>query len=375
MLEHIKQAISDKQACVVWLGGSLTEGEGASAPCFCWQALLSEWMKEKYPSCSFTCLNRGIGGTNSEFGLYRLHRDVLQNRPDLLFVEFAVNDYGRAPEKIREDMEGIVENTLEAKPDTDIILVLNTTVKMAEENYDRGAVPESVRIHQETADRYCLPVIRVGEQFLELVRNQGRKRTDLLPDQVHPNDRGYRVYFEIIRKAMESFLSEDADDGRKRIQNSGKTADMLNESRFSERKRGLRNARLVNALKTEAEGFRLLASEGFREERIALCGREKGYISSNVPGSRLELSFFGSSFGLVWMIASDSGRISCSIDGGEKHCLSSWDPYAKSRERINHKMLADELPESMHTVRIEVEETHDPESSGTFIRIGDWLIG
>ena len=104
MLEHIKQAISDKQACVVWLGGSLTEGEGASAPCFCWQALLSEWMKEKYPSCSFTCLNRGIGGTNSEFGLYRLRRDVLQNRPDLLFVEFAVNDYERAPEKSKEDM-------------------------------------------------------------------------------------------------------------------------------------------------------------------------------------------------------------------------------------------------------------------------------
>ena len=382
MLSRFKKALEKKKACVVWLGGSLTEGEGASAPCFCWQALLAGWMKEVFPECSFDFHNKGIGGTNSEFGLYRLKRDVLQYRPDLVFVEFAVNDYAGDPERIREDMEGIVENIREALPETDIVLVLNTTVKMAEENYDKGQIPESVRVHQETAEKYGLPVIRVGEAFLAFVRENGRQRTDFLPDQVHPNDQGYRIYFSIIRKAMEELLNAPCDPQRHACRRLSPPGDLSEgsapQNHAAKRlcpKRRLKDARLVHALEEEAEGFRLLAAEGFRKERIALCGREQGYLSSDIPGSRLEISFSGTSFGLVWMIAPDSGRISVSIDAGEKQVFSSWDSYAPRRERINHKMLADNLPAGMHTVRIEVEPEHDGQSLGTFIRIGDWLIG
>ena len=36
--------------------------------------------------------NAGIGGTGSDFGITRLYDDVVSRDPDIVFVEFSVND-------------------------------------------------------------------------------------------------------------------------------------------------------------------------------------------------------------------------------------------------------------------------------------------
>lgn len=367
MLTYFKKAVTNGYAAVVWLGGSLTEGEGASFGCFSWQALLAEWMRKTYRECRFLFVNRGIGGTNSEFGLYRLKDEVLSVKPSLLFVEFAVNDYGRDESEIKRDVAAIIENTKSAWGNTDIILVLNTTVKMAEENYDRGSIPPSVRAHEETALKYGVPVIRVGEKFLRQVEEQKLTRTDLLPDSVHPNDRGYKMYFEIVRDAFQKLMREEKTE----IEPQQSSAKMSEERA----KDICRNPRMIPALVQEAKGFKLLSMEGFSREEISLAGRYKGYISGSRPGSRVELTFYGRHFGLVWMIAPDSGKIRYQVDDGEEKTISSWDTYAKNRERINHKMLAQDLEEDYHKVVIVVEGDKDAESLGTFIRIARWLVG
>ena len=45
-----------------------------------------------YPKTTFVEINAAVSGTGSDYGAPRLQRDVLRHRPDLLFVEFAVND-------------------------------------------------------------------------------------------------------------------------------------------------------------------------------------------------------------------------------------------------------------------------------------------
>ncbi len=67
------------------------------------------------PKAAFTEINAAIGGTGSDLGVYRLKQDVLDHKPDLMFVEFAVNDGATEPEQIYRSMEGIVRQTWRAK--------------------------------------------------------------------------------------------------------------------------------------------------------------------------------------------------------------------------------------------------------------------
>lgn len=53
---------------------------------------ITDWLKQQYSNVQFTSINSGIGGTGSDLGVFRTERDVLQYHPDLVFVEFAVND-------------------------------------------------------------------------------------------------------------------------------------------------------------------------------------------------------------------------------------------------------------------------------------------
>ncbi len=86
---------------IAYLGGSITAQEG-------WRPRSLQWFRQQFPSATVEEINAAIGGTGSDLGVFRLRRDVLEARPDLLFVEFAVNDGGAATAQIHRCMEGIV---------------------------------------------------------------------------------------------------------------------------------------------------------------------------------------------------------------------------------------------------------------------------
>ncbi|MBB3131029.1 lysophospholipase L1-like esterase [Paenibacillus rhizosphaerae] len=66
------------------------------------------WLEDQHGAGRVTCINAGVGGTDSTFGAHRLQEHVLEHGPvDLLFVEFSVNDGTDRSESIR-GMEGIV---------------------------------------------------------------------------------------------------------------------------------------------------------------------------------------------------------------------------------------------------------------------------
>lgn len=89
---------------VGYLGGSITAQPG-------WRPKTLAMFAEMYPQAKFTEINAAIGGTGSDLGVFRLKQDVLDHNPDLLFVEFAVNDGGADPEQVIRCMEGIVRQT------------------------------------------------------------------------------------------------------------------------------------------------------------------------------------------------------------------------------------------------------------------------
>ena len=105
----IKKLDTGQEVKIAYFGGSITAASG-------WRVQTLKWFAEHFTQAKVNEINAAIGGTGSDLGAFRLGHDVLQHDPDLLFVEFAVNDGGAPPERIWQAMEGIVRQTWAANP-------------------------------------------------------------------------------------------------------------------------------------------------------------------------------------------------------------------------------------------------------------------
>ncbi len=145
---------------IAFIGGSLTQGGGT------WISRVRAYFQEKYPDKNILTVNAGVGGTGSEQGALRYEKDVLDRNPDLVFIEFAVNDGGRTEEESKVYMENMVRQSLEAEKVPAIIFLYAPTPSESQDTWRRG-----VNWKQEIADHYKLKSINVFDyiydEFLE----------------------------------------------------------------------------------------------------------------------------------------------------------------------------------------------------------------
>jgi acyl-CoA thioesterase-1 len=69
-------------------------------------------LKEKYPYAVINVIVTAIGGENSLSGQARFEKDVLVHKPDILFIDYALNDRGAGLEKAREAWEKMIQSAL-----------------------------------------------------------------------------------------------------------------------------------------------------------------------------------------------------------------------------------------------------------------------
>ncbi len=176
---------------IVFLGGSITEGAGASCQENCYANRVGEWFKSTYGNrMTVNYHNKGVGGTDSKYGLLRLTRDVISKSPDVVFIEFAVNDSGN---DFRRYMESIVRSLIDAS--NPYIVFLYTT---------DASYTTVTKYHEEVANHYGIPQISLKEALKDELCGKNAKELGYLKDNVHPTDKGYDVYYREIIKHLES---------------------------------------------------------------------------------------------------------------------------------------------------------------------------
>ena len=90
-LDNVITKLTDGQEVrIAYFGGSITAANG-------WRPQTLEWFRQTWPQATVVEINAAIGGTGSDLGVFRCAQDVLAHDPDLIFVEFAVNDGGADP--------------------------------------------------------------------------------------------------------------------------------------------------------------------------------------------------------------------------------------------------------------------------------------
>ena len=191
---------------IAYLGGSITAAAG-------WRVQTREWFSQRFSQAKIEEIDAAIGGTGSDLGVFRVDWDALRHKPDLLFVEFAVNDGGASAERIWQAMEGIVRQTWAANPQTDICFVYTYCVGQ-ENDLREGLCPRAASAMEILADHYGIPSINFALKVVELQRAgklvfKSDEPTEagvirFSQDGVHPLTEGHRIYTQLVAEAVEN---------------------------------------------------------------------------------------------------------------------------------------------------------------------------
>ena len=197
----IRRAGAGEDLTLAYIGGSITQGAGATPiNTACYTRLMFEAFEKKYmKGGKATYIKAGVGGTPSELGIVRYDRDVLSDgkySPDLVVIEFAVNDAGDETEG--DCYEGLVRTALNGPGNPAVILIFS--VFADDYNLEDRLIP--------IGEHYRLPMVSlkraVTPQFF-LPKGQGRvlAKNRYFYDVYHPANIGHRIMAECLMKVVD----------------------------------------------------------------------------------------------------------------------------------------------------------------------------
>ncbi|WP_054940090.1 SGNH/GDSL hydrolase family protein [Paenibacillus ihuae] len=194
----IDKALRGEEVTIAYIGGSITQGAGAKpihTECYAYQSYLGfkeQFGKDGGENIHF--VKAGVGGTPSELGVIRYDRDILREGsvvPDIVIVEFAVNDEG--DETKGNCYESLCLKILSADNRPAVILLFSVFVN--DWNLQERLSPVGLR--------YNLPMVSVkdavSEQF-KLTKAEGNiiSKRQFFYDIYHPTNDGHRVMADCL---------------------------------------------------------------------------------------------------------------------------------------------------------------------------------
>lgn len=208
-----------------FLGGSITLGTGASQVKNRYSSLVTdEYFAEKFSYKNVTEINGAVGGTGSLYGLTRMKNDLKlgsEQSPDVVFVEYAVNDAGK-PDRpnLIKNMESIVRQLI-SQPKVPAIIFLYTfsSDSVYCEGTENRSVENAIAEFHKVAQHYGIYEINLTEyigkgiESGKWVWNAPGATNNLSGDSAHPTDYGYQIYAEYIKECLE----KDYDKAFKKI--------------------------------------------------------------------------------------------------------------------------------------------------------------
>ena len=189
---------------IAFLGGSITQNGGNGG----FVSEVPAWIAAQVPGIHIETINAGKAATGSDLGAQRIERDVLVHKPDVVFVEFAVNDSDR---ECTADMERIVRKTRMANPQTDIVFlycVMDWTLPRLES----GKFPPSVIRHEKVAAHYGIPTVALGYDAARRIRLGEWTWKNFSADACHPTPDGYASYNRDIDAAFPQLIAAPGSD-------------------------------------------------------------------------------------------------------------------------------------------------------------------
>lgn len=159
------------------------------------QLVLQE-LKKKYPLAVINVITTAIGGENSTNGAKRFKKTVLNHLPDVLFIDYALNDRKMGLEQSAKNWRKMIKTAL--KKNIKIIL-LTPSPDMSE----KGTILDSFTVQiNALATEYGIGIADSNKKFREAVA-AGKNIQELMSQSNHPNRNGHQLIAEAIMRYFE----------------------------------------------------------------------------------------------------------------------------------------------------------------------------
>lgn len=188
-VEKLKAKVPQK---VVYFGTSLTQ----YGP---WVGQVSAALEKAYPGL-VTTYNGGKSGENSKWGLEHVQANVIDQNPDVVFIEFTTNDaverFHLSVQDARTNIQTMIDRIRKARPECDIILqIMNPVIgKPKGDSGYRLDLPAYQQMYRDLGKEQNLVVIDHMPAWQSLLDQGEDKFREYVKDGLHPGGPGCAKY-------------------------------------------------------------------------------------------------------------------------------------------------------------------------------------
>ncbi|MBR4459003.1 MAG: SGNH/GDSL hydrolase family protein [Clostridia bacterium] len=208
-LQHvIERAKAGETVTLATIGGSITEGAGASQYKECWAYRFMLGMRALCGAGDGTnvrFVNAGVGGTPSTFGWMRYERDVVSrvqdddNLPDVVVIEFAVNDYNEPSH--HQCYEAMVKDILSQPNEPAVILLFSV--------FQGGFnLQDEIR---KIGDTYDLLMVSIRDAAYPHVGKEWTEQ-EFFHDQYHPTSFGHAIMADCMLYGVQACAAQETPE-------------------------------------------------------------------------------------------------------------------------------------------------------------------
>ena len=368
----IRRARLGEDVTLAYIGGSITQGAGATpinTECYAYKSYESFCrFVGKKENVHF--VKAGVGGTPSELGMIRFDRDVLRDgeqQPDIVVVEFAVNDEG--DETKGDCYESLVRKILNLPNHPAVILLFS--VFADDGNLQERLIPVGLR--------YDLPMVSVKNAVVpEFYEKQNRilTKNQYFYDMFHPSNLGHTIMadcllnlYREISIAVEENSVIDSDYRAELFEGAPAIGCTFDEIMLMDKKDAYEQAVIDCGGFTQTDTVLQSVEMDLDLEQTpefpynwmydGAVSKEKTYFEMKITCKALVMVFKDS--GEV-----DAAKAEVYVDG---KWVRTADPYVNGWLHTNPLLILSETETREHTVRIEIAED-DKDKKCTILGFG-----
>ena len=330
----LNRAAEGERLTVGFIGGSITQGFAATEADKCYAARTVGWLRKLFPNTEFDYVNAGIGATNSQFGAARVQDDLLKRLPDLVMVEFSVNDHSTPHD--RETYEGLVRQIYGSSSHPAMVLLHSVY-------YDTGK--SAVYYHAQIARHYDLPSLSMQNSIYPAVAAGRLSAEKITADFLHPNDLGHELMASVITNFLEKVIHDKSEEQKECF------PEPLTENAYEHCSR----LQHFNSM-PEKSGF----EEDMTPQREITDIFRNGW-SAGEKGAYLKFTFRGTGAAVHYRRVKDGpAPIAAAVVDGDPQTACVLDGTFDETwgDKMQLTTVAEHLPYGEHQVCVEITETH-----------------
>ncbi len=196
----INKARTGQDVTIGYIGGSITYGDTLNDRTLTWANRSYEYFAQTYGTGeNVHYVNSGVNGTPSAYGALRVNADILAHNPDIVFIEFAVNDGSEA--LYGDSYECLIRECLthESKPAVVIMFAAAGDSWWGSQSWQK-----------KIAEKYDLPMVSYRDGVEYLFNNNVLTLADFTTDKVHPNIKGHGIVADFVKYFFDEVYRTEA---------------------------------------------------------------------------------------------------------------------------------------------------------------------